>query len=400
MFSSLRTRLFAALSLSCALAPPLACKKQDDASSVDNEGVKKPKPRPEPTVKKKTKKEWVPVDGVAKGHCTSSIFCTTMPEMTDESDSDALRAECGSSAKIPESVAVKGFEGRSAWFHEEKTKAEREDEPAACCFAYMTTPCGKGRPLRHEGSLVLADDVRRDDWCDLFAIDLAAFSATEVDAFVAHLRRVALLEHGSVAAFAQVSLELLSLGAPADLIEAAHRAALDEIRHARMCWSALAAIEGVPRGPSPMSIPPMPAIDVERILVATVIEGCVGETLGSLMFAEAARRCTVPALARMYATIADEEAEHAALAFRIVQFLANGDASRIDYAIDAAARAERSVTDAPAIPALGMLDRETQRDVLDRGYRDVVVPVLVALRSGHDLADDARGVADGERARG
>jgi len=377
MFSALRARLLMSLSLTCALAPAGACRKSDDdASSVEHEKPKKPK-KPKPDPPKKKKREWVPEGGVAKGHCTSSIFCTTEPEITGTADSDALRATCGSSAKIPESVAVKGFAGSSAWFNEEKTKSERDDEPDACCFSYMTTPCGKGRPLRHEGAPVLAREVLRGDWCDALALDLHGHDPAPL---IEHLRRVALLEHASVAAFAQVSLELLSLGAPPDLIEAAHRAALDEIRHARMCWSVLAALEGAPRGPSPMAIPPAGAVDPEQVLVNTVIDGCVGETLGSLLFAEAARRCTVPALADMYATIAEEEAEHATLAFRIVQFLASADDSRVERALVAAACVTTTTSDATPAPDLGVLDAATQRDVLERGHREVVMPVLRALR--------------------
>src|SRR6185437_10815965 len=48
---------------------------------------------------------------------------------------------------------------------------------------------------------------------------------------------LALLEHASVASFARVSLQLLAVGAPGDLVGATHQAALDEIRHARLCFA-------------------------------------------------------------------------------------------------------------------------------------------------------------------
>jgi hypothetical protein len=385
MLSALRARLWVALSLTCAVAPVSACKKSDDATDVEEEGIKKkkPKPKPEPPVKKK--RDWVPEGGIGKGHCSSSYFCSTAPEISNTADSDALRAQCGSSAKIPESVAVKGFEGRNAWMHEAKTKEEREKEhePEACCYSYQTAPCGKGRPLRHEGALVLAGEVRRDDWCQQLSIDLAGH---QVDALVEHLRRVALLEHASVAAFSRVSLELLALGAPPELIEGAHRAALDEIRHAQLCWSVLAAISRTPHGPSPMSIPSMGPVDPAEVLISTVMDGCVGETLGSLMFAEAARGCAVPELALVYATIADEEAEHAALAFRIVRFLVARDPSLSSLVAAAAARAPRVPGEGPADAALGLLDRATQQRVLDRGYAEVVLPLLVELAGTNETS--------------
>ncbi len=381
-----------ALSLTCAVSSS-ACKKHEDAPiDVDHEGSHKPKP----VVLEK--RDWIPgpASSIPKGRCESSFFCTTAPEITNVSDASALMAECGSSAKIPEAVAEKGFAGRNAYFSDPKTREEREQQPRACCFAYQTRPCGKGRPLRHEGELVLASESRRDDWSDALAMDFGAFDPAEIASLVVHLRRVALLEHASVAAFARVSLELLTLGAPSDLVEAAHRAALDEVRHAKLCWSVLAALDGQQRGPSPMNIPGAHSNDPEQILIATVIEGCVSETLGSLLFAEAARQCTVPELARVYRVIADEEAEHAALAFRIVQFLAREDPSRTDRALEAAASAPRDDSDTPAIPSLGMLDRAAQREVLDRGYREVVLPTLIALRPTSLRSGSRDGRVDGD----
>merc|ERR1712066_83704 len=43
-------------------------------------------------------------------------------------------------------------------------------------------------------------------------------------------------EHASVASFAKHSLQLVSLGAPAELIKAAQVSAMDEIRHSQICY--------------------------------------------------------------------------------------------------------------------------------------------------------------------
>lgn len=42
-------------------------------------------------------------------------------------------------------------------------------------------------------------------------------------------------EHASIGTFGRLALELLDLGAEADLVRRAHAAALDEIRHAEAC---------------------------------------------------------------------------------------------------------------------------------------------------------------------
>jgi hypothetical protein len=44
------------------------------------------------------------------------------------------------------------------------------------------------------------------------------------------------MEHASVAAFARFTLDLLALGAPADLVQSAQQALGDEIAHAELCF--------------------------------------------------------------------------------------------------------------------------------------------------------------------
>ena len=61
-----------------------------------------------------------------------------------------------------------------------------------------------------------------------------------------------------MAAFARLALELLRLGAPSELVEDVHRAALDEVHHARMATSLdnmspsnvfIRALNGIPLAP-------------------------------------------------------------------------------------------------------------------------------------------------------
>ena len=378
MFDSLRQRMILAVSLTCVVAPIAACKKDaDDASAVEGETKKKKKPKPDPETPKK-EKAWVPTETTKPGPCTYAKFCTTNPEKKpDLFDGGGLYVVCGSGAKVPASVAIKGFENVNATLHPGITEEERKTEPDACCYSYQTHPCGKGRPMRHNGALVVASELARTGWAEL-DVSAAARELVASPEVIAHLRSVALVEHASVAAFASVSLELMSLGAPAYLVEAAHVAALDEIRHARIFWSLLEAATGETVGPGPMTIPHQ-AIDVERILVATVVEGCVGETLGSLVFFELAARAT-PALAAIYRTIAEEEATHAELAFRIVRFLVGKDPHKAALANDAARRASRKPSEIPG------LDEATQQHILDRGYLEVVAPALSQLAATPEAA--------------
>jgi hypothetical protein len=361
MLPTLRTKLLIALSLTC-VPVTLACKKQDDeATGVENEGIKKKKPKPDPP--KKKDKTWL-VEGspTAAKPCGYARFCTTA-RLKDEfpSDSTPLRNECGGTVKIPKEAVITGFsEDHNASFDELLTKEERDKgEPDVCCYGYQTGPCGKGRPLRDGDGFVLAPEIATRGWGDV-DVAAAAREVRDVDVFVTRFRELARLEHGSVAAFAVVSLELLALGAPADLIERAHVAALDEIRHARVCWSLIEALTGEAVGPGPMTFPERKPIDRERILIDTIVEGCIGETLGALKLAEEAADAP-PALAAIYRVIADEEASHAELAFRIVKFLIQHE---------------------PRLAGLALAVTETSAT---GAARAVVLPVMRELTSQYEL---------------
>lgn len=375
MIAAMRRRLLVALGLTCTVAPNVGCSGDDGelrATAVDHEFKRQlPSPEPGPPVKK----TWVP-EAFAFQHasCVAGSFCTEAPEVTEPNGTD----RCGKLARIPDGVGAGDRMGSAAGFNPHVTNEERTNEPEACCYSYLRGACGKGRPMRNDGEFVLAAEVAREGWSTLeaaseIADDVRAnASAEEIELLVRHLRRVALLEHASVAAFARVSLELMAFGAPAELVAAAHVAALDEVRHARLCWSLLEALEGTPRGPGPMAMPPI-VIDRDEALVSTIVDGCIGETVGSLLLQEAACVCAIPSLAAMYRAIADDEAEHAALAFRIVRFLAPDDPVAI-----ARAHVLESEPGEP-LTKLGVLAEDTERTIGQRAMAELVLPLLAEL---------------------
>ncbi len=137
-------------------------------------------------------------------------------------------------------------------------------------------------------------------------------------------------EYAAVAAFARVSLSLMALGAPPDLVARTHRAALDEVDHARRC-AAVAAHLGasVEPGPFPEALAPMPAADLASLAVSTTLEGCIGEGAAALDALRALERAEGPARDAL-AVIARDEAEHARLAWDTVAWCcqAGGEAVR------------------------------------------------------------------------
>ncbi len=129
-------------------------------------------------------------------------------------------------------------------------------------------------------------------------------------------------EHASIASFNKFSLELLALGAPAELVAASNLAALQEVEHARASFALASAYAGRGIGPGPLAIVGLghESIDLREAASAAVREGCVEETLAAAEAACAAERATVPAVRWVLERIAREEREHAALAFRFVRW--------------------------------------------------------------------------------
>jgi hypothetical protein len=126
------------------------------------------------------------------------------------------------------------------------------------------------------------------------------------------------LEAASVDAFRVLARELRHHGAPKSLVRAAERAARDEIGHARAA-GALARRWGVmPRAPR---VEPRPVRSLEAIAIENAVEGCVRETFGALLATHQARAAASPRLRETFSRIAKDETRHAALAWRVAQWL-------------------------------------------------------------------------------
>jgi hypothetical protein len=210
----------------------------------------------------------------------------------------------------------------------------------ACCYGLPQhcLPPNAGRALDVRGERFAAT-IRRSDWAESLRTRAAAS-----DEWAA----IAAAEHASIASFARASLELLALGAPAELVEATHRAALDEVRHARIAF----ALAGGSVGPGLLSsaVEPIAPPTFASFARATFRDACVEETLGAL---EMRKRATNHrgAVARAIASIADDEKRHAELAWRTLAWAvrAGGEAARhaVREELDAALtkRTEHAVRD-------------------------------------------------------
>jgi hypothetical protein len=196
---------------------------------------------------------------------------------------------------------------------------------------------------------------------------------------------VAALEHASVASFARVTLQLLALGAPADLVADTQRAAADEVRHAATTWSLASAYAGRTLGPGPLPLAGVGiATDARSVLRSLVDEACVGETLGAAEARAAAEACEDPALAALLGGIAEDEARHAALAWRTLKWLLSEVAPGLrgevhDWFEAAIDRAGSMPLGGPDRAEVGILGPAARRDLHREVLARVVVPALALV---------------------
>lgn len=205
-----------------------------------------------------------------------------------------------------------------------------------CCYYFCEGACC-GRPFTIDGHARLADTMDRNDWCtDWSALTNELDEATK-DALYAVWRADAQMEHASVASFARFTLQLLALGAPADVVMASQSASLDEVEHARLCFALASRFAGRAIGPTALDMASaLPPTTLAECAGWTVIEGCIGETIAALtaraQLEWAQDEDTRAALLR----IAEDEEKHAAVAWRFVAWaLSIGDTS-VQHAVEQA----------------------------------------------------------------
>ncbi len=197
-------------------------------------------------------------------------------------------------------------------------------------------------------------------------------------------------EHASIAAFDRFALGLLATGAPPGLLQGAHAAAQDEIRHAELCFALASAYAGRPLGPGPLDLRDAPAPDLElrALCLSTVVEGCVGETLSALEAERCAEHAGQAAVKLALDAIALDEARHAELAWATVKWgltlephLAPALAEAFSHAFAAAGGPPRYACDDAAFARHGFLSPAEAHALREDAIRRVLRPAAEALLS-------------------
>lgn len=197
-------------------------------------------------------------------------------------------------------------------------------------------------------------------------------------------------EHASIASFARFTLQLLAIAAPPPLLEAAQRAALDELEHARSSFELASIYAGKPLGPGPLPLDAsvLGPSDLASIVRSTVEEGCVGETLSAIEAAAASEAAGPRAVREVLTRIAKEEAAHARLAYETVAWaLATDRARAFDAARSGFATAIARVRAEPALESArdhalrthGRLPAGQRRALRLRALDEVIEPTATEL---------------------
>jgi hypothetical protein len=210
-------------------------------------------------------------------------------------------------------------------------------------FALLSQALGGawGRPLRVRGrqlhpELRLGSDWTQGDRPDPRSLDEPTRAALE-----ALWLHDAQKEHASVPAFSRLSWLLAAVGAPAELMEWSHRAAMEEIAHTRLCFALAAGY-----GRRSFTVEPMPELllggldlkgkPLEIMAIESVTDGCQLEDFNADVAAACALVCEEPVTRRVLEQIAREERSHAEFSWAMLEWLLGREPRGVRSAIEIA----------------------------------------------------------------
>lgn len=379
-----------------------------DASPASEPRDAPPQPRPEDA-------RFLPIPGdppYIDGYnpeeetCVSGNWCGTIETalaVAPNADSTPKEMDCPVrivGAHDPSPIRGPAYQGLSAApnmqgaLNQHGTELARAGGKAdACCYHWFEY-CS-GRPLLHDGRQHVAPLRDGSCWLQPNADrpTPAALALRTRQALAQAWLDDALAEHASVAAFARVTLELMAVGAPPELLAATTRAGLDEIDHARRCFTIASRLSGRTHEPGPLPSPPPRPASLVAVAVDTFVEGCVGETVATLVAERALADTREPEIRELLEVTRRDEARHAALAWRTLAWALDRGGAEVAEALHHAANAlvDRQVAPSPApweadpmwrahgrLPAAAMA--RARRDAI----AEIVLPMLERLLTAPD----------------
>jgi hypothetical protein len=264
----------------------------------------------------------------------------------------------------------------------------------ACCYDVLTEsyPCYVGRTFFIDEGVVTAELRAGASWNAGPEPCVSALDVTTRRALAEAWARDGLFEHASVASFARFVMQLLAVGAPADLVRDAHAAAIDEVAHAEISLALASGYLGRRVAPTPLPFGAPLAIeaDLASIAAETVMEGCIGETVATLQALAALEDASDPAVREVLSRTVLDEARHAELAWRFMAWAIAEGGVRTHVAVARAFQAFKPPpprdedlrgVDLAAYAAHGRQTAVHARAIAERILAEVVKPLSAALLS-------------------
>lgn len=211
-------------------------------------------------------------------------------------------------------------------------------------FATLPDAYSHGRRLRRLWGLATPDTQPCDAWLQRETV--SRVGDPEIAKGVgAEWRNNAGKEHASIASFAQLSLDLLAVGAPPELLAAVQSDICDEIRHTRICYSIARDFDGRAEGPKAFPearrlhvLAPSRTVALAQIAIDAVIDGALNEGVSARILARLSARAIDPDLQAQLRNMAGDEARHAAHSWDVVRFCIEAGGEPVREALRGALR--------------------------------------------------------------
>ncbi|HZU99652.1 MAG TPA: ferritin-like domain-containing protein [Planctomycetota bacterium] len=251
-------------------------------------------------------------------------------------------------------------------------------------------PVSCGRPFRRGGRARMACVTEGTEWIANVAPMTSGLAIEDRVELARSWLLEARFEHASIAAFSGLSLDLMALGAPPRLVELAHRAALDEIVHARLCFALASGYEGRAIGPGAFAEARArerrgsERSEIERLAVEALRDGCLNEGFAAALAARALPEAKDEAVRTTLALIARDEARHVELAWSVLEWtLARGAGPAVERLLKAGMpegpSLESAVPERDALIAHGRLGRARLEELFARVREQVIARARTLL---------------------
>jgi hypothetical protein len=239
-------------------------------------------------------------------------------------------------------------------------------------------------------------------WAASLRPDVEALDADTRAALADVWTQDGLTEHASIASFSRFILQCLATGAPADIVQHAQRACADEIEHARIAFALASAYAGRAIGPGPLAIAGAldDDLDPSDIACSVAAEGCIAELVSASLIAAASDAARDPAVKAALTRIAEQELDHAILAWRYLAWALGAGDTRLSARVAAVFnRAAEQVGFGPrtsrpassdAMRAHGYLPLDERREIATSAVVEVVLPAARALLGSNEAAKETR----------